>query len=91
VANSIKESQYHIIITAHESKGSDAQRFKTMYLSYTLEVQNTHNQQVVHSQSSPQVKGADASFEKAKEKAYVKASEAFKYEHAKTLIKGILK
>jgi hypothetical protein len=90
MANSLKEADYHIIITAHESEGPEQQKFKSVYLSYALEVFQMSNNNMIHSQSIPQVKGVDITFEKAKEKAYLKASEEFEYQYAKSFIKNIL-
>jgi len=84
-------SDLSLTISIHESKNPDNQRFKQVYLSYSILVRNTQTQNIVYSQDFPQIKGTDNSFEKAQEKVYTKAVEDFKYQFAKKFIMGILK
>jgi len=90
IANNLKESDLNIIVKTHETKGPDKQKFKSIYLSYTLEVRNTDSNRIIYTESYPKVKGTDITYEKAKQKAYSKAAEEFKYQYSKKLIKGIL-
>lgn len=90
VANSLKEADLNIIIEAHETKSSAEQKYKQILLTYSIEIRDVISQELVFSQSYPETKGVDISFEKAKQKAYSKAAEEFQFLYQNKLIEGLL-
>ena len=90
MVDNLENSDLNLIISIHETKGSNTQRFKQQFLSYNIVVKNNHTQKIIYTQDYPQTKGTDISYEKACEKAYIKAAEEFKFQYAKKLLKGIL-
>ncbi len=91
LAPSIKDADFLIHVEPHESKGPDDQKFKTVFLSYNIEIVRQSDQKLVHSQAITQIKVVDGSYEKATEKSYQKAAEAFNTEHYSSFLNGLMK
>ena len=77
-------------IVTHETSNAQSQKYKQIILNYTINVKEQSNKRLVYTQDFPKEKGVDINIDKATEKAYSKASEEFRFQHAHKLIQGIL-
>ena len=82
-----KEADFILKISSLESKNRQVshQKFKLAYINYTIQIFKANNQQV-YTKTITQTKGVDLDYQKALEKAYIKASNAIKNEYIDDII-----
>ena len=86
VAEKKGNSDYEILIHTTSTKGSSSQKFKIAFLNYTINIYKTGTRQLVYTKTITRVKGVGLSFEKALEKAYIRAADDLENEYIDEVI-----
>jgi len=90
ISSNRKEADLLFSIKVHESNGNKDSQIKTVYLTYSIDVMNLRNSNIVYTFSSPKYKGVDYNFESAKEKAYMKAASEIEDSSFKEMLQKLI-
>jgi len=86
IVQNLQKSDYKISISTTKQKSTNTQRFKSAFLNYTINIFKTETGQLIYTKTITRTKGVDLSFDKALEKAYVKAAEELENEYIDDII-----
>lgn len=86
VSENKNKSDYTISINTKTTKSSNTQKFKIAFLNYNINIYKTSNNQLIYTKTITRVKGVGLSFEKAIEKAYLKAADDIENEYIDEII-----
>ena len=86
IAQNKERSNYEILIKTNLTKGLSSQKFKMVFLNYTINIYKTKTHQLIYTKNITRVKGVGLNLEKATEKAYLKAADDLENEYIDEII-----